>query len=176
MADEPTTPPPDEKDWTWVLQRPCPDCGYDASSVLRGDLPPRILSAAATLRAALSRPDAAQRPAPDVWSPLEYAAHVRDVCRVFGARLSMMRGVANPTFPNWDQDETAVAERYWEQDPVTVSAELDEESARIAADFASVAEGEWERTGTRSNGSAFTVETLGTYLLHDLEHHAHDIR
>ena len=22
---------PDEKDWTWVLDRPCPDCGFEAS-------------------------------------------------------------------------------------------------------------------------------------------------
>jgi len=123
----------------------------------------------------VSRADASVRPAPDVWSVLEYGAHVRDVCRVFGARLSMMRGTDNPQFPNWDQDETALAERYWEQDPTTVSAELDQESARIAADFASVTDGEWDRPGTRSNGSTFTVETLGKYFLHDLEHHAHDI-
>ena len=25
----PGTPvPPDTKDWTWVLERPCPDCGF----------------------------------------------------------------------------------------------------------------------------------------------------
>ena len=26
---------PDDKDWTWVVQRPCPECGYDATSVTR---------------------------------------------------------------------------------------------------------------------------------------------
>jgi hypothetical protein len=31
------------------------------------------------------------------------------------------------------------------------------------------------RLGRRSNGSVFTVETLGKYFLHDLEHHAHDV-
>jgi hypothetical protein len=133
------------------------------------------LTAAATLRDALAREDAAARPAPEVWSPLEYGAHVRDVCRVFGARLSLMRGTHDPTFPNWDQDETALSERYWEQDPATVAAELDEESARIAADFGTVSDDEWARTGRRSNGSTFTVQTLGLYFLHDLTHHAHDI-
>ena len=24
---------PDDKDWTWVLQRPCPECGFDASAL-----------------------------------------------------------------------------------------------------------------------------------------------
>ena len=24
---------PDDKDWTWVLERPCPECGFDAATV-----------------------------------------------------------------------------------------------------------------------------------------------
>ena len=24
---------PDTKDWTWVLEQACPECGYDAGSV-----------------------------------------------------------------------------------------------------------------------------------------------
>ncbi|MCW2495674.1 DinB family protein [Jatrophihabitans sp.] len=175
MTATPPIPAPDDKDWTWVLERPCPDCGYDAGSVSGVDLPPLILHNAAALRAALDRPDARRRPAPEVWSPLEYACHVRDVCRVFGARLSLMRGTDNPSFPNWDQDETALAEQYWAQDPVEVAVELDEESARIAADFASVTGDEWQRPGRRSNGSVFTVDTLGRYFAHDLVHHVHDI-
>jgi hypothetical protein len=175
VADDPTTPTPDDKDWTWVLERPCPDCGYDASTVAHTDLPSRTRSAARTIAAALTRPDATRRPEPQIWAPLEYAAHVRDVCRVFGARLSLMRGADDPSFPNWDQDETALAERYWEQDPATVATELADEADRIAADFGTVRDDEWQRLGRRSNGSTFTVETLGRYFLHDLEHHAHDI-
>jgi hypothetical protein len=30
---------PDDKDWTWVLQRPCPDCGFEAASIRRDDIP-----------------------------------------------------------------------------------------------------------------------------------------
>ncbi len=175
MADEPTTPPPDDKDWTWVLERPCPDCGYDASRVARRELSSRTLAAAKKIRAALGEPDASLRPEPGTWSTLEYGAHVRDVCRIFGARLALMRGTDNPSFPNWDQDKTALADRYWEQDPRAVEAELATESTRIAADFASIRDDEWARPGARSNGSTFTVETLGLYFLHDLVHHAHDI-
>lgn len=172
---DPTVPSPDDKDWTWVLERPCDECGFDAAGVQRDEIAPSTLRAAEALRAALRRPDAAQRPSEQVWSVLEYSAHVRDVCRIFGARLALMRGTDNPSFPNWDQDETALTDRYWEQDPATVSTELGEESTRIAADFASVAEDEWQRPGRRSNGSVFTVDTLGRYFLHDLHHHVHDI-
>ena len=33
MTTDPAIPVPDDKDWTWVLQRPCPECGFDASLV-----------------------------------------------------------------------------------------------------------------------------------------------
>lgn len=156
-----------------MLDRPCPECGFDAATVI--DVPARIRAAAAVLCAALADPGARDRPAPDVWSPLEYACHARDVCIIFGARLSSMRGTDDPQFLNWDQDETALAERYWEQEPARVAEELAVESDRLAADFASVRPDEWPRPGRRSNGSVFTVDTLSRYLLHDLEHHAHDV-
>ena len=173
MTQEPVAPPVDDKDWTWVLERPCPECGFDATQV--DDVAARTRAAVAAMQAAVGRPDAATRPADGVWSPLEYACHVRDVCIVFGARLAAMRGTDDPLFADWDQDETARADRYWAQDPATVSAELVVEGERIAADLASVQPAELARPGRRSNGSRFTVETLGRYFLHDLEHHAHDV-
>ena len=75
-------------------------------------------------RACSLRPDAGRRPTPSTWSPLEYACHVRDVCRLFEQRLELMLTQDAPTFDNWDQDETAVADRYGEQDPATVAGEL----------------------------------------------------
>jgi hypothetical protein len=33
----------------------------------------------------------------------------------------------------------------------------------------------WDRPGVRSNGSEFTVESLGRYHLHDVVHHLHDV-
>jgi hypothetical protein len=60
-----------------------------------------------------------------VWSPLEYGAHVRDVYRLFDARLVQMLTEDTPSFANWDQDETAIKERYSEQDPELVADELE---------------------------------------------------
>ena len=57
------------------------------------------------------------RPSDDRWSALEYACHVRDVFRLYDRRLAMMLTDDDPDFPNWDQDVTAVEERYNEQDP-----------------------------------------------------------
>ena len=86
-----------------------------------------------------------------------------------------MRDEDDPLFANWDQDATALGDRYWAQDPGTVSDELTESSAAIADAFAGIADDEWQRPGRRSNGSVFTVESLGKYFVHDLVHHVADI-
>lgn len=173
---DPDEPPADDKDWTWVIERPCPDCGYDPAGIERDLLPNHISAAADEMRAALARPDAGRRRLADVWSPLEYACHVRDACRIFGERLRLMLEEQDPVFPNWDQDETARSERYWTQSPTVVADELTAAAQQVAQRFAGVGEDQWQRPGRRSNGSTFTVESLGRYMLHDLVHHVHDIR
>jgi hypothetical protein len=110
-----------------------------------------------------------------VWSPLEYGCHVRDVCVLFGQRLQLMLTQDDPVFANWDQDQTALERRYWEQRPAAVAAELIAAADTVAAGFAAVHADQWDRPGRRSNGSVFTVDTFARYFLHDLAHHAADI-
>ena len=167
---------PDTKDWTWVLERKCPECGFDAPALARYDIGARTRDVAARWPAVLARPDATERPGPDVWSPLEYGAHVRDVMRVMDERLQLLLTEDDPTFPNWDQDRTAVEDDYASQNPATVSDELLDAGRTIADRFDTVEEDAWSRSGTRSNGSVFTVDTLGRYFLHDVVHHLHDVR
>ena len=173
---DPATPEPDGKDWTWTLERACPECGFDAATIEPVAIPALVRDAASRWPDVLARPDATRRPAPATWSPLEYACHVRDVHRTFQQRLELMLEQDNPTFANWDQDETALAERYWEQDPAVVATEVTESGADLADAYTRVGEGDWARTGVRSNGSTFTVDSLGRYLLHDLFHHVWDVR
>ncbi|MEE1942813.1 DinB family protein [Streptomyces sp. TRM 70361] len=166
---------PDTKNWTWVLDRPCPECGFDTRPVRGTDVAGLIRANAAAWRPVLERADARERPAPDVWSPLEYGCHVRDVFRVFDERLRLMLAEDGPAFPDWDQDATAVAERYREQDPRRVADELAAAGEALAARFEAVAGEQWLRTGDRSDGSRFTVETLARYMIHDPVHHLHDV-
>jgi hypothetical protein len=167
---------PDAKDWTWVLRRPCSECGFDTRSFPRRQVSALLLAKVAVWRAVLAGPsDVRHRPRPDVWSTLEYACHVRDVFRLYARRLELMLTQDDPTFPNWDQDATAIAERYGEQDPATVRDELTVAGERLAADFAAVADDSWERTGTRSDGAIFTVESFARYFIHDPIHHLYDV-
>lgn len=168
---------PDDKDWTWVLEKPCPECGFVASTVAVADVAPIVRANAARWVSVLGGVDVAARPEPDVWSPLEYACHVRDVFRIFDGRLRLMldAGPEGATFANWDQDVTAVEERYGEQDPAVVAGELAAAAETLASSFAGVMPDQHGRTGLRSDGSHFTVTTFAQYLVHDPVHHVWDV-
>ncbi len=166
---------PDTKDWTWVLQRRCPECGFAAAELPGPRVPAAIRAAAERWSDVLARPGVEDRPAPTTWSPLEYMCHVRDVCRIFGERATLLLTQDDPSFPDWDQDAAAVQGRYAEQDPAMVSDELTDAAHADARLFATVTGTQWQRAGRRTNGSVFTVETLGQYFVHDIVHHLHDV-
>lgn len=172
-------PEPDTKDWTWVLERPCPGCAVDLSAVERAELGALFRANAATWRTLLSREGLVDR-RPIVngelqWSALEYGAHVRDVYELFDTRVAQMLKKSNPTFKNWDQDAVAVDKKYGEQDANTVAYSLAVNAGRLADMYDRLRTDEWERTGTRGDGSAFTVESIGLYCLHDVTHHVADV-
>lgn len=166
---------PEDKDWTWVLSRPCPECHFDAATATPATVPSSIESMLPRWRAVLRRANAADRPDENTWSALEYACHVRDVFELFDQRLALMLTSDDARFQNWDQDQTALDSDYAAADPAVVGAELTAEGEGLAAAFAAVPESEWGRKGLRSNGSEFTVLTLAQYFLHDVVHHLHDV-
>jgi len=168
---------PDTKDWTWVVNRPCLECGFDSSSLPTAEIVALIVANAQAWSTLLGGDPAGlrRRVRDDRWSPLEYACHVRDVFRLYDERLQLMLTRDDPTYPNWDQDQTAVEERYNDQDPVAVAAELRDAADGLAARFATVEGDRWERSGTRSDGATFTVVTFGRYMIHDPVHHLHDV-
>ncbi len=166
---------PDTKDWTWVLRERCPDCGFDAASVGAEELPALLRDTIPGWQVALADVDARVRPADNVWSPLEYACHVRDVHRLFDERLRLLLEEEDPQFANWDQDETAVVDDYAGQDPAVVAPALAAAAETVAATYAGITGDQWQRPGRRSDGSVFTAESLGRYHLHDVVHHLHDV-
>ena len=169
-------PEPDSKDWTWVLDEMCPQCGFDTRSPQRAAL--AGLTAVVGQRwaeAMAMQPAPTLRPAPAVWSPLEYACHVRDVFRLFDERLRLMLETDAPQFANWDQDVTAIEDRYDRQDPAVVAGELVAAGHAHAARWETVRPDQWDRTGYRSDGAVFTVDSFARYLLHDPIHHLDDV-
>ena len=167
---------PDTKDWTWVLRQPCPECGLDTQSFGCEQVGTMIRANAAAWQRLLTGPgDIGQRPSPGKWSALEYGCHVRDVLRLYDQRLTLMLTGDGPEFPNWDQDATAVADRYAEQDPAALARELAAAADVIAAHFDNLTPSQWRLTGSRSDGAHFTVESFARYFIHDPVHHLYDV-
>ncbi|MDV3221041.1 DinB family protein [Intrasporangium sp.] len=169
---------PDTADWTWVLTRPCPDCGFDPDDVRPEGVTEILLDAKRRYAAVLARPDARTRPSAGVWSPLEYCAHVRDVCDVMRRRLEQILdgGGEQVRFADWDQDATAAEKAYWQSDPAQLRVELEAAFDAAAAAFDRPTRAQLSWPGLRSNGSRFTVESLGRYFVHDVVHHLWDVR
>lgn len=166
---------PDTKNWTWVLDRPCPECGFEAAAFERSEVGALVRANLGEWERLLADPGARDRSVPDRWSALEYGCHVRDVFRLYDDRLALMLTEDDPEFANWDQDAAALADCYSEQDPAVVTGELVEAGTALAASFDALREDQWTRAGRRSDGASFTVESFARYFVHDPIHHVHDV-
>lgn len=175
VAPEPSTP--DTKDWTWVLERRCPECGFDPATLGPDGIPRIVVEAAARFQLALERADAAVRPEPGTWSVVEYTQHVADVMEVMDDRLALILESegAGTSFADWDQDAAAVEKEYWRANTHVTGILVKERAAASAEAWGVPSDEQWQWRGTRSNGSDFTAAGLGTYYVHDLVHHLHDV-
>lgn len=169
-------PASDTKDWTWTLQRRCEECGLAAGEVPILEVADRAEAAAGEWVQILTGSAAVGvRPSPRVWSALEYGGHVRDVYRLFDARLALMLVKDDPTFENWNQDETALEADYAGSDPDRVADELAAAAAAFVARIRGLEPSQLDRRGRRSDGTEFTVATFLQYFLHDVVHHLWDV-
>ncbi|WP_220471781.1 DinB family protein [Tomitella gaofuii] len=179
MHDPAEPVPPEARDWTTITREPCAECGFDPSTVTPAAVPGRIRATIPRWARVPGRVGSTVRPSPDVWSPLEYTCHVRDVCRTFAQRLDLI--VRTPPeapparFPDWDQNAAQAGGRYNAQDPDAVVDEYAAAAAALADGFAAVHGDAWRREGARGDGARFTALSLAAYLVHDLEHHLIDV-
>jgi hypothetical protein len=157
----------------------CDECGYDYAALPRPALAPAIVLGAAQHAARLTAaPDGLRhRPAPDVWSPLEYACHVRDVLVVQRARLLRTQAEDQPTFPPMDRERRVVEDAYNEQEPARVAGELCSAAAALADVLGSLDEAAWARTGVYNfpAPSVRDVDWIARHTLHEVTHHLMDV-
>lgn len=173
----PSSPPApaDTQDRTRVLGEPCPECGFDAAAADRATLGEEVRANAESFALALRAPHPSTRRHARTWSTTEYACHVRDVHRVFLERVRRMLDQDEPLLADWDQDATALEQRYDQQDPAELATALVEAADAVATTYDGVPADAWGRRGLRDNGSELTIASIGRYHLHDVVHHLHDV-
>jgi hypothetical protein len=160
-----------------VASRGCDECGWKVHDLEDDDLV-RLIGGEGPAWAGVldGAPRAALRwrPAPDVWTGLEYAAHVRGVLEVFAARVALMLSEDDPELVVWDDEAAVVAEAYDEQDPAAVLTGIEAAAAAYADVLRGVGGAAWSRTGRRED-TEFSVSSISWYGLHESVHHRHDV-
>ncbi|MGI8983865.1 MAG: DinB family protein [Acidimicrobiales bacterium] len=160
----------------------CEECGFDYQALDPADIPAALRPFAKRYRAPLSRflpgedGDAVvrQRPAPGVWSALEYAAHVRDVFAINHRWIDLCLTEDRPVLDGPGPDEQAVAGRYNDDDPVAVADAVAANAERLAVIMESVPVDGWDRAGLR-RGEERSVLLQARRAVHEGSHHLLDI-
>jgi MOSC domain-containing protein YiiM len=115
-----------------------------------------------------------RRPAPAVWSVLEYGAHIALVTAVIRhgiERLHAEDGVVLPSVTNTDaspDDPAAVLV------PASIAEDLEREGSAMVAVYKACPDGGWLHT-TQIAGRAVSAETALLHAAHDATHHFMDI-
>jgi DNA segregation ATPase FtsK/SpoIIIE, S-DNA-T family len=155
----------------------CDECGFDYHSVPADEIGSALRSNARALVDELSGDDLRSRPAPDVWSPLEYGCHVRDVLQIQLGRVA--RGLAEdtPSFAPMQRDERPARLHYNEQDPVVVREQVLDAAGALADVFDGLNEDQLARTVTYSWPTEMIrpLRWVGRHTVHELIHHRQDL-
>ena len=160
----------------------CSECGFSDESVTMADAVAALRGFGKRYRAPLTRSlpgedgDALlrQRPAPGVWSALEYAAHVRDVFAWYDARIRRSLVEDRPEATEPGPEEAAEVGRYNEQDPQVVADQLAANAERLAATLEDVPRDAWDRVHLRY-GQPRSVLFTARRAVHEGNHHLLDI-
>ncbi len=167
-----------EPDWFAVVSSGhCEECGHTMGEGAASSLGSRLRDEAHRWSAVLRPADdhlVRRRPAPAVWSALEYGAHVRDVMAIFTDRILRTMTESEPELGWWDH-EAAIDDGFAnESDRHAVGDDLDENAARLAEVLSRVSGDQWERAATRRDHERFTVELMARFALHEVVHHRRD--
>jgi hypothetical protein len=173
----------DDRPWLKMQTEPCEECRFDPSDLGPDDVSGAVRDLGRKYRAPLSRflpgEDGSalvrSRSAPDVWTPLEYACHVRDVLDVFARRVQRTLAEDDPDYGWWDHEAAVADERYNEQDAGAVADALAANAETFASVLETVPPDGWDRTGRRRDGEPFTVLGLARFAVHEGRHHLLDV-
>jgi S-DNA-T family DNA segregation ATPase FtsK/SpoIIIE len=157
----------------WV----CPECGLDYGTLSLAALPGAARDAAAGWATDLAAADpdrATRRPAPEVWSPLEYAGHTRGVVESLADTVDAM--AANAPIPSMGEEgDDDDLRRY---DGVAPALTVDD--FREGVDGLVVTLSRLDATGAAKTSQFPWGErdalTMARNSIHELVHHLMDVK
>ncbi len=156
----------------------CEACRFDGSAFDDAALLEAIHALGPRWRALIadSGTELRTRPAPEVWSAIEYAAHSRDITALHAFGVEQALTIDEPAFPAIEADELidAAAATYAAANPDEVVDQLGEHANRLARLAADAGAARWTR-GLTIGDDRSDVRRLLEHALHDSTHHLDDV-
>jgi hypothetical protein len=168
--------------WQWARAQTdrCPQCGHHPAAMERTALGTQLLESADAWREFLTGAEETYLrtiPAPGIFSPVQYGAHVRDILRVYGDRIVIMLDENDPVFPQFNPDES-VWDSYNRLGRDELADDLEAQARRLATILDGLEPAQWSLTMIRDGGTdgvySFTVAGLASYAVHEAHHHLLD--
>ena len=103
---------------------------------------------------------------------------MRDVLRAQRERVALALSADEPRFASMRREERVTEERYNEQSPDVVAAELTEAANALADALDALDEAGWQRTGVYNwpESRPRTVDWIARHTIHEGEHHEMDVQ
>jgi hypothetical protein len=172
--------------WQWprIQNEACPQCGYNPASLSPETLGDVAVELAGAWREfLLDADDTYLRTNPEaeffVFSPIQYAAHVRDILRVYGDRMVLGVEQDSPTVPIFNPPQ-AVFESYNDLDAEQLAADIEAQAQRLAEIVDGMDESAWSRIVVNDRGAygmyTFSIAGLACNAVHESHHHLLDAK
>lgn len=115
---------------------------------------------------------------PEVWSPLEYGCHLRDVFLVQRERMLLARRVDRPEFTPMGRDERVEHDGYPSQDPEDVARQLSDAGLMFSGVVGRLNAADWERVALYPfpEPTPRTLAWVAVHTVHEARHHIMDVR
>ncbi|TLS42821.1 DinB family protein [Streptomyces montanus] len=158
----------------------CAECGFEYDLALAPTVS-TLAKGHASEYAELLRAEPSvlrRRSAPHVWSPLEYACHMRDVLLAQRERALAARRHETPVAEPMGRDERVDHDGYARQQPADVARQLRDAALLFAHVLDRLSPADWERTlvYTYPEREERSLRWVAVHTLHELRHHLLDMR
>jgi hypothetical protein len=160
------------------VEEVCSQCDFDESKTPPREVPvalaPLALAIGDSIRA-ISDDELRRRPAPTVWSPLEYLGHLRESMAFHRWLIERALAEDNPLIPIVDPDESVAQSRYNEAEVEQLVAQFERRIQRLAGALRALDDEAADRTLTL-DGRQISVALVARSAWHECHHHLRDIR
>lgn len=163
------------------MSESCPVCGFVWDDVTADAVGPRLSTAAAGFgEVLLGTPEEVLRaqPDPDVWTPLEYAGHVRDVLFNLRDRVVLGFNEDNPVTKSMYGGVRIARGMQADDPPDEVAVTIAAGARLLARTVAVLTPEELQRTAVYGwpREAARPLLWIAAQALHEAEHHLTDVR